>query len=441
MSVYDLEEFLSMTSDIPPLARVTPWDEEQTTIRSKTGLNSEEGAKRDLQQPRGSVYDLREILSVLQQENEKRGESTYNLREMLFHFQREAEETGQSSPLQSTNSSEKSTVASSPVTTTNESSGYSTGNDLAASTNTSSATDVTENSRQMSVYDLREFLSLYAAQQNPSPTHQQQLSSASLSRRKFSGVSQSGVSILVTDESNRSIDSEFYEDVFLPVPGTEPSGASPDPSRKRSSIYDLREFLGILNADESPLRRRLSSVSSASSKSSESESESNSAKTIGALKSTGSSQGRENSSRPQLNPRQDSGGSLSLYDLGEFLSLLNTDESPLRRRLSSTMSSQGEKGTRTPVLSRSDSEKGLYSLEEILAVMNELEQWNSSKNTSGDIEGNVGEEISIQVPTLPPKADTTNTQSLPPGKLLHPQRSLKSVPETFEVRTTHSNSC
>ena len=59
---------------------------------------------------------------------------------------------------------------------------------------------------------------------------------------------------------------------------------------------------------------------------------------------------------------------------------------------------------------------------------------------SGDIEGNVGEEISIQVPTLPPTADTTNTQSLPTRKLLQPQRSLKSVPETSEVKNTHLNS-
>lgn len=442
LSMYDLEEFLSMTSDIPPLVRVTPWEEEQKTNSSKTISDSEEGAKRDLQQPRGSVYDLSEILSVLQQENEKRHESASNLRQMLFHFQREAEKTGQSSLTQSTNLPAKCTVGSSPVTPTIDNSGYSTGSDQVASTDAPKNMDVTENSRHMSVYDLREFLSLYAAQQNPSATHQQQLSSAVSLRRKFSGVSQSGVSILVTDESNRSIDSEFYEDVFLPVPSTEPSGAS-DPSRKRSSIYDLREFLSILNADESPLRRRLSSVSSASSKSSESESESNSAKTTGPLKPAGPSHGRENSSRPQLFPRQDSGGSLSLYDLGEFLSLLNTEESPLRRRLSSVndkISAQGEEGARTPVLSRSDSEKGLYSLEEILTVMNELEQRNSCENMSGDIEGNVGEEISIQVPTLPPKADTTNTQSLPTRKLLQPQRSLKSVPETSEVKNTHSNS-
>ena len=122
---------------------------------------------------------------------------------------------------------------------------------------------------------------------------------------------------------------------------------------------------------------------------------------------------------------------------------MNTEESPLRRRLSSVndkISAQGEEGARTPVLSRSDSEKGLYSLEEILTVMNELEQRNGSENMSGDIEGNVGEEISIQVPTLPPKADTTNMQSLPTRKLLQPQRSLKSVPETSEVKNTHLNS-
>ena len=443
LSVYDLAEFLSMSSDVPPLVQVTPLDEEQTA-NGEPVVDSKQSVIKDLHKPRESVYDLREMLGVFQQEHERKRESTYNLQEILSHFQREAEETSQlASSTQPTNSPEKDTSASTTPPKT-ASSGYSTASDLAPSVDTAKSLDATENSRQMSVYDLKEFLSLYAcaAQQNPPPT-QQQLSSAIL-RRKFSGVSQSGVSIHVTDEKNRSIDSEFYEDVFLPVPGAE-TGAS-DPSRKRSSIYDLREFLNILNADESPLRRRLSSVSSASSKSSESESESN--PTTSALKSdtnsAGSSSGaKEHTSRPELSPRQDSGGSLSLYDLGEFLSLLNTEESPLRRRLSSVsdmMSAQGDKRVRTPVLSRSDSEKGLYSLEEILAVMNDLEQKRINENTSGEFEGNSGEEISIKVPTLPPKTDKTNTQSLPPRKLLQPQRSLNSVPETSEVRTSHSNS-
>lgn len=134
---------------------------------------------------------------------------------------------------------------------------------------------------------------------------------------------------------------------------------------------------------------------------------------------------------------------MSLYDLGEFLSLLNTDESPLRRRLSSAseiMAGEGEIRVRTPVLSRSDSEKGFYSLEEILTLMKDLEQKRVSENTSGELEVGSGEEISLQVPTLPPKTDKINNQPLSSKKRLQSQRSLKSVPETSEVRSNISNS-
>ncbi|KAL9973374.1 hypothetical protein ACROYT_G019826 [Oculina patagonica] len=422
LSVYDLAEFLCMTSSIPPLVRVTPSEEEQ----SEASAESEGAPTIASNKPRGSVYDLTEILNVLQHEHDKKRESTYNLQEILSYYQREADETSQLASA-TADSHEKDTLAS-PSPPMTASSGYSTASDTAPSTSAKHLDTNTPN-RQMSVYDLREFLSLYAAQQ--SQPNQQQLPSAML-RRKFSGVSQSGVSIHVTDESNRSIDSEVFEDVFLPVPGAE-TGPS-DPSRKRSSIYDLREFLSILNADDSPLRRRLSSVSSASSKSSESESESNPG--TSSLKS-------DAASRPQLSPRQDSGGNISLYDLGEFLSLLNTDESPLRRRLSSAsdiIAGQGDMRARTPVLSRSDSEKGLYSLEEILTVMNDLGQKKNSEGASGELQSDSGEEISIKVPTLHPKTDNINTQPFSARKRLQSQRSLNSVPETSEVKINHSNS-
>lgn len=419
LSVYDLAEFLNMTSSIPPLVRVTPSTEELT----ETGNGTESGgaAKKDFHKPRESVYDLREILSVFQQEHEKKRESTYNLQEILSYYQREADEASQLASA-TAKSPKKDTSPSPPMTA---SSGYSTASDSAPSASAKNL-DANSSNRQMSVYDLREFLSLYAAQQ--SQPNQQQLPAAML-RRKFSGVSQSGVSIHVTDESNRSIDSDVFEDVFLPVPGAE--AGVPDTSSKRSSIYDLREFLTLLNADDSPLRRRLSSVSSASSKSSESESESIAANAKSA------------ESRPQLSPRQDSGGNVSLYDLGEFLSLLNTDESPLRRRLSSAsdvISAQGDSGARTPVLSRSDSEKALYNLQEILTVINELEQKRNNENASGELETVTGEGISIQVPTLYPKTDNINAEPLSPKKLLQPQQSLNSVPETSEEKTKLSNS-
>ena len=433
LSVYDLAEFLSMTSAVPPLVRITPAsDEEQTntSVNLAQSSGTMNGA-RDLNMPRQSVYDLREILNIMQQEHERKRESTYNLQEILTKMQREADEKTHHTSAKANSNEETHPSPSPPMTA---SSGYSSASDSATSANAKHLEANTSN-RQMSVYDLKEFLSLHAVQQ--SQPNQQQLSSATL-RRKFSGVSQSGVSIHVTDESNRSIDSEVFEDVFLPVPGTgtDPSG----PSHKRSSVYDLREFLNILNADESPLRRRLSSVSSASSKTSESESESSSRKSDLAAANENITAG---ATRPQLSPRQDSGGSMSLYDLGEFLSLLNTDESPLRRRLSSAsdiVASEGEIRVRTPGLSRSDSEKGLYSLEEILTLMNDLEQKRNSENTSAELEAGSGEEISIQVPTLPPKTDKINTQPLSSRKRLQSQRSLKSVPETFEVKSNISNS-
>lgn len=436
LSVYDLAEFLSMTSAVPPLVRVTPASDEEQTKASANLAQSSGAMNNHLNMPRQSVYDLREILNVLQQEHERKRESTYSLQEILSKMQREADEK---SHLASGNagSNEKDTLAS-PSPPMTASSGYLTASDSATSASAKYLEANTSN-RQMSVYDLKEFLSLHAIQQ--SQPNQQQLSSAVL-RRKFSGVSQSGVSIYVTDESNRSIDSEVFEDVFLPVPGigTDPSGPSP----KRGSVYDLREFLNILNDDESPLRRRLSSVSSASSKPSESEPESNSYTNS---RNSDSAAANENitagATRPQLSPRQDSGGSMSLYDLGEFLSLLNTDESPLRRRLSSAseiMAGEGEIRVRTPVLSRSDSEKGLYSLEEILTLMKDLEQKRVSENTSGELEVGSGEEISLQVPTLPPKTDKINNQPLSSKKRLQSQRSLKSVPETSEVRSNISNS-
>ena len=439
LSVYDLAEFLSMTSAVPPLVRVTPASDEEQTKASANLTQSPGAMKNDLNMPRQSVYDLREILNVMQQEHERKRESTYNLQEILSKMQQEGDEKSLLASA-TANSNEKDTFAT-PSPPMTASSGYSTASDSATSTSAKHLEANTSN-REMSVYDLKEFLSLYASQQ--SQPNQRQLS-ATMLRRKFSGVSQSGVSIHVTDESNRSIDSEVFEDVFLPVPGhtgIHPSG----PSRKRSSVYDLREFLNVLNDDESPLRRRLSSVSSASSKTSESEPESDSfenSRKSDSHSATASENSTAGSTRPQLSPRQDSGGSMSLYDLGEFLSLLNTDESPLRRRLSSAseiMVGEGEIRVRTPVLSRSESEKGLYSLEEILTLMNDLEQKRINENTSGELAVDSGEEISIQVPTLPPKTDKINTQPLSSKKRLQSQRSLKSVPETSEVKSNLSNS-
>lgn len=415
LSVYDLAEFLTMTSGTPPLVRVTGTQSEDEQEEQKKSSH-----KRD------SVYDLGEILNVMQQEHETKRESTYNLQEILSYFHREAEGTRQERSESATGESvnalhtNKEPLAS-PCPPESASSGYASDSPRSTTESNNLQANDNTNTRQMSVYDLREFLSLHAAQQ-ATPSQD----TPSSFRRKISNVSHSGVSIHVTDESNRSLDVET-DDVFLPVPGGADTNSSA--TRKRSSIYDLREFLNILNADESPLRRRLSSVSSATSRSSESESESNHPSLKSDTHSAGSAfDSVTGQSRPQLSPRQDSGGNVSLYDLSEFLSLLNTDDSPLRRRLSSAgdLATQGD--SRNP---RNDSEKSpLYSLGEILTVLNDFEHKKANENTAGEST----EEISIPVPVLQPKNDRS-TQSFTPRKSLTSQKSLTSVPENPEVKT------
>lgn len=427
LSVYDLAEFLSMTSGVPPLVRVTTSDEEQTENRAAASTAGE-GERRDVYK-RNSEYDLKEILNVMQQEHETKRESMYNLQEILSYFHQQAEE-GETATGSGNAPDGNTKPLDSPSPPKTASSGYSSDSpSFSTDLNNLQANDST-NARQMSGYDLKEFLSLYAAQQS-APSQQ----IPSWFSRKVSSASQSGISIHVTDESNRSLDLETDE-VFLPVPGSAKNASST--ARKRGSTYDLREFLNMLNANDSPLRRRLSSVSSSSSKSSESEPEFNphpSQKPDGYSNGSGvdaNERATAPQSRPQLSPRQDSGGNVSLYDLGEFLSLLNTDESPLRRRLSSAgdIPAQGE--PRTP---RNDSEKSpLYSLEEILTVLNDLEQKKSNENSAGESEVGSGEEISISVPLLPPRNEKTNSQPLAPKKRLSSQKSLKSVPETPELK-------
>ena len=390
LSVYDLAEFLSMTSGVPPLVRVTTSDEQQITNR-ETDSKPGESEMRDTYK-KDSLSDLGEM-PVMEQE-------------------------------QSVNTLDaKKEPLPSPSPPKTASSGYASDSTLSTTDSNNLQGNDNKNTRQMSVYDLREFLSLYASQQS---TPNQQIST--WFTRKFSSASQSGISIHVTDANNRSLDLDTDE-VFLPVPGGETTSAEP---RKRSSVYDLREFLNVLNADDSPLRRRLSSVSSCSSKSSESESDFNPSSPKSDANSAGSGFGASNSatvqSRPQLSPRQDSGGNVSLYDLGEFLSLLNTDDSPLRRRLSST----GDIGT--PKNDAENLKSPLYSLEEILTVLNEFEQKKVTENTDGDSKAGNGDEISIPVPSLPPRNERSNAQPFAPRKRLATEKSLNTVPETSDVK-------
>lgn len=430
LSVYDLAEYLAMTSGVPPLVRVISSADDQTEKTNSTSLGAS-GIDNGNTHKRESVYDLREMLNIMQQEHEAKRESTHNLPEILAYFHREAssKEPEHQTSTHPKNSHEDKTgpslVNSSPPSPgASVSSGYSSDSPSSGVQQTDSkGVEVSHNTspRQMSVYDLKEFLSLYASQKN-TPNHQL----LPAFRRKFSNISQSGISIHVTDEWNRSLDLET-DDVFLPVPA-KVEGKSPE--TKRSSVYDLREFLDLLNADESPLRRRLSSVSSASTKSSESEPESFQSEQK--LRDANSPNQNPASPRPGLSPRQDSGGNASLYDLGEFLSILNTDESPLRRRLSSASdfatqddsSNQAEDFEKTP----------LHSLGEILSVLNDFEQKKVNENAADERRLGSEDEISITVPLLPQKKEKTSVQTLATRKCLltSPQKSLSSVRETSE---------
>ena len=113
LSVYGLAEYLAMTSGVPPLVRIISSADDQTEKTNSKSLGAS-GVDNGNTHKRESVYDLREILNIMQQEHE--------------------------------------------------------------------------------------FLSLYASQKN-TPNHQL----LPAFRRKFSNISQSGISIHVTDEWNRSL--------------------------------------------------------------------------------------------------------------------------------------------------------------------------------------------------------------------------------------------
>ena len=386
LSLYDLAEFLSMTSGFPPLVRISASDQ---------SAGQQPGAASSSR--RGSMYNIQEILS---------------------HLEREAEESKLLITPESPNSVGKGGLTPQSPRPTAASSGYSTANNSPQLVEVTVSNDANDSKRSMSVYDLREFLSMYAScQQNPP----NQLMFSGPSCRKFSGASQSGVSIQVTDENNQSLDYDFNDDVFQPTGLDSGEGLS-----KRNSSYDLREFLNLLNCDDSPLRRRLSSVSSGFSEGGNAPGNHGIGSNFGA---------KENDERPQLSPRQDSEGSLSLYDLNEFLSLLNTDESPLRRRLSSTndgMGTQAKKQVRSPLLPPPEEspEKGLYNLEEILTALNDsfAEQKRNSESTTIAVENEASPvgEISIQVPQFSSMHDRKN----PIRFTVKKTGSLKSFPET-----------
>lgn len=371
ISVYDLSEFLAMQTAAQSSAEQHPVVQQQFNNKSEQNLKptdiTDPASLKSTEGKRGSIYDLQEFLSVLHQEaqaegplerptnsssTEKTAESTHDPQEYLSMFQEGVE------------------------------------------------AERHEN-RQVSVYDLREFLA-----------------------RKPSSISESGVSIYVTEETTADKDV-----VFLPVPSQESADTI---QRKRSSIYDLREFLSILNNEDSPLRRRQSSVSSANGNAEHRPSISSRQDSGGSNFLCVNSNSRPSlsdaSSRPKLEAHRDSGGNRSLYDLHEFLSLLNSDDTPLRRRLSS-MSERGD--ARSPSsLTRHDSngdKSSMYDLDECLTVLNDLAHKEHQRNAEEEASEELTDKICIQVPQMLPKAgEKSNSERFTMKKRL---TALKSVPQ------------
>ena len=443
LSVYDLVEFLSMTSDVPPLVRVTPLHEDTAAPSDRGGSDLRSNDHGNARETRSlSMYDLAEFLTLssgvpplvrvtTSAEGEEQStdrdiskkDSLYDLREILNVMQKEQEKsvTTTHSP-----DRDKNTVAS-PLSAQS-----ATGERIDCSPLSASEESKSSNSaaaRQMSVHDFREFMALYASHRGSSSSSQH---TQPWSSRKISSASQSGISIHVTDEGNKSLDIDA-DDVFLPLPEGDATNATSTTQRKRSSVYDLREFLNILNGDDSPLRRRLSSMSTVSSKSTDNGTELNSTSSV--TESHGSNFNATNDtsvhSRPLLSPRQDSGGNVSLYDLGEFLSLLDKDESPLRRRLSSI----GNTGSKSE---SENSKPQVYNLQDILTAFNDFEQKKINGELSSDFtetEGN--EEVRIHVPNLLPRSEReSEVQHLQPDKQTSIEKSRTNISQEGSAAKT-----
>lgn len=443
LSVYDLVEFLSMTSDVPPLVRVTPLHEDTAAPSDRGGSDLRSNDHGNARETRSlSVYDLAEFLTLssgvpplvrvtTSAEGEEQSadrdiskkDSLYDLREILNVMQKEQEKnvTTTHSP-----DRDKNTVAS-PLSAQS-----ATGERIDCSLLSASEESKSSNSaaaRQMSVHDFREFMALYASHRGSSSSSQH---TQPWSSRKISSASQSGISIHVTDEGNKSLDIDA-DDVFLPLPEGDATNATSTTQRKRSSVYDLREFLNILNGDDSPLRRRLSSMSTVSSKSTDNGTELNSTSSV--TDSHGSSFNPTNDtsvhSRPLLSPRQDSGGNVSLYDLGEFLSLLDKDESPLRRRLSSI----GNTGSKSE---SENSKPQVYNLQDILTAFNDFEQKKINGELSSDFTETEGsEEVRIHVPNLLPRSEReSEVQHLQPDKQTSVEKSRTNISQEGSAAKT-----
>ncbi|XP_032223236.1 uncharacterized protein LOC116604645 [Nematostella vectensis] len=347
-SVYDLKEFLTMARTLPKGKDAGKQNAHLLSPKSPKPSGS--------QTKRESIYDLNEFLAILQKEADRRRANS-----SINQATSENSTNDPSKPDISNDSSAPEPVA--PIFTFDT---LETG---------------AHQNRAMSLYDLRDFL---CAGQPQSPL-------AFPLNRKASAISQSSIMFNLSEDENGN---GSVEEVFLALPNYEGN------SNKRGSVYDLKEFLGILNNSDSPLRRRLSSIS------------------------TGS---ESNSSQPSPVSRHDSEGSMSMYNLNEFLSLQN-DDSDAKKTETET----------SPSLSRHDSggTSSLYDLQEFLPILNEIADVRSQSDKEGpeSVEGDV---IRIQVPQLGPRAQT-NPESWKPirKRMSAPKGSLNSVPETSEVSSS-----
>ncbi|XP_031566119.1 uncharacterized protein LOC116301231 [Actinia tenebrosa] len=348
-SVYNLEEFLGIPKNVPTTGSMV-CDSEATPTPNTPLLSPNFASKFKFK--RESIYDLQEFLGILQKETDGKQNSS----------QATDEDKKTSKPIEHPGME------------------HHPGKEH---TDTLSGAEPQKN-RSLSIYDLREFLSMHASQSQ----------SQSQSRgRKASSISQTSIMINVSEDEfgNGSVD-----DVFLAVPV---EGAL---ARKRSSVSELSELLNILN---DPSRKRIhSNVSSAKSTSSE----------------------RSSVAPPSPVSRHDSSGAKSLYDLGEFLSVLNSDDSPLRRRLSSV----SDRGNCTPSgLSRHDSSGGssLYDLEEFLTILND-----NGKEENESMEENNGQEICIPVPQLPSRSERNGSERMTLVKRTS-LTALNSLPESTDI--------
>ncbi|KAK3741551.1 hypothetical protein QZH41_002933 [Actinostola sp. cb2023] len=313
-SIYNLEEFLDLShkniSTVPKVLHKETGPSENALLSPR--LPSTLNFKRD------SIYDLQEFLGILQKEAE---ETRLPLKPTEKDLTKDGDAASDDSTTEVTNPHLQK--------------------DKSIDADALKPEELYKN-RSLSIYDLRDFLSLYAAQSQSNVGNQL--------RRKPSEISQSSIMINVSEDEHGNSN---VDDVFLAVPV---EGSS---VRKRSSIAsvaELNELLTILNDTT-----RKKSISDRGA--------------------------------PTPVSRHDSGGAKSFCDLGEFLSVLNSDNSPLRRRLSSISG----RGSRCPSsLSRNDSSgsSSLYDLEEFLAVLNDSGQ-RKEENA----------EISIPVPQLPSRLD------------------------------------